>query len=263
MRTRIKARVLASAKVALHPGLLVFAVSMMMAGCRLPGKPEEGPEVPRPEQVKNFEAIYGSNCAGCHGANGQKGAAMNLANPEYQALVDDATLKDIITNGQKGTLMPAFGVKRGGELTEEQVNVLVSGMRARWSKGNVLAGLDAPAWKATSTGDVANGGQVYAAACARCHGESLQKPGKSGSILDGSFLAVVNEQMIRTTVIAGRPDLEMPDWRKLKQNGPMTESEVTDVTAWLLAQKPALPGQPYANAERVPAETANKSSGKE
>ena len=42
------------------------------------------------------------------------GAATNLANPEYEALVDDATLRDVIAKGEKGTLMPAFAVKSGG-----------------------------------------------------------------------------------------------------------------------------------------------------
>ena len=255
MKIRTRLDVLSSA-------LMVGCVGLVMvAGCRLPGTPEPGPEVPRPETVTNFDALYGNSCAGCHGANGQNGAAANLANPEYQALVDDATLRDIITNGEKGTLMPAFGLKRGGELTDAQIDALVKGLRAKWSKGNVLNGLNAPAWKAALTANAANGEQVYAQTCAGCHGESARKPGKSGSILDGSFLAVVNEQMIRTTVIAGRPDLGMPDWRGLRKDRALTDQEITDVTAWLVSQKPALPGQPYgvAAAPAAPA-TAAKSA---
>jgi cytochrome c oxidase cbb3-type subunit 3/ubiquinol-cytochrome c reductase cytochrome c subunit len=269
MKIRTRSRkdrlaVLTSALFAVCAAFLLFAMSLFV-GCKLPGKPEEGPEVPRPETVTNFDTLYGSSCAGCHGANGQNGAAMNLANPEYQALVDDATLRDIIANGEKGTLMPAFGVKRGGELTDAQIDALVKGMRARWSKGDVLNGQNAPAWKATHAGDAANGQQVYATTCAQCHGESAQKPGKSGSILDGSFLAVVNEQMIRTTVIAGRPDLGMPDWRGLVKGRTLTDNEVTDVTAWLMSQKPALPGQPYGSAApaAIPAQPAGKPAGKE
>lgn len=245
MKIRIRHNVLPLALMAACTSLVVIS------GCKLPGKPEEGPEVPRPEQVMSFETLYGNNCAGCHGANGQNGMAINLANPTYQALVDDATLKQIIVNGEAGTLMPAFGLKRGGELTDQQVDALVKGMRERWGKGNVLAGLNAPPWKAAQAANVANGQQVYAAACARCHGENAGKPGKDGSILDGSYLALVNEQTIRTTTIAGRPDLGMPDWRGLRNDRPLTDSEVTDVAAWLMAQKPALPGQPYASAGPV------------
>lgn len=230
----------------LRPGLVLMAGSLtLLCGCRLPGKPTPDDVVPRPEAVLSFDKLYGQNCAGCHGVGGQNGAAMNLANPLYQALVDDATLRDVITNGEKGTLMPAFGQSAGGNLSDAQVNAIVSGMRARWSKGNVLAGQNAPPYKASGAGDAGRGQQVYATACARCHGAVGQKPGAAGSILDGSFLALVNPQTIRSTVIAGRPDLGQPDWRGDIPGHPLTDADINDVTAWMMAQKPANPGQPY------------------
>ena len=75
-------------------------VTMAVSGCNLPGRPAAGPEVPRPNAVMSFDKLYGENCAGCHGKNGQGGAATDLANPEYQALIDDATLRDIIAKGE-------------------------------------------------------------------------------------------------------------------------------------------------------------------
>ena len=141
--------------------------------------------------------------------------------------------------------MPAFAESAGGNLTDAQVNAIVSGMRARWAKGDVLAGQNAPPYKASQGGNADDGKRVYAMACARCHGATGQKPGPAGSILDGSFLALVNSQTIRTTVVAGRPDLGHPDWRNYVQGHPLTDSDVNDVTAWLMAQRPANPGQPY------------------
>lgn len=228
-------------------GLCMLA-SILPAGCNLPGKPKPEPEVPRPEEVLSFDALYKANCAGCHGADGQYGAAMNLANPEYQGLVDDATLRDVIRKGEKGTLMPGFAVESGGTLTNKQVDALVQGIRARWRQGDPFGGQTPPPYKATHAGDPAKGKAVYAAACARCHGESAQKPGKAGSILDGSFLALINEQMVRSTIIAGRPDIGEPDWRGHIEGRAMTDEEVTDVSAWLMSQKPVNPGQPYPNA---------------
>lgn len=216
-----------------------------LAGCRLPGRPTPGDIVPRPDAVMSFDKLYGQNCAGCHGTNGENGAATDLANPEYEALVDDATLRDVIANGEKGTLMPGFGTNAGGSLTDAQVNALVNGMRARWGRPDAFGGQTPPAYKATGDGDAAHGQQVYATACAQCHGATAQQPGKAGSILDGSFLALVNAQTIRTTVIAGRPDIGQPDWRGDVPGHPLSDAEVSDVTAWLLAQRPANPGQPY------------------
>jgi cytochrome c oxidase cbb3-type subunit 3 len=226
-------------------------VLLALAGCDLPGKPKAGPEVPRPEQVLGFEALYRANCAGCHGVEGQNGAAAELANPEYQALIDDASMREVISKGETGTLMPAFAQENGGQLTDKQIDALVEGIRGSWRKENVFGGETPPPYKATHAGDATKGKAVYAIACARCHGVSAQEPGKAGSVLDGSFLALINEQMLRTTVIAGRPDIGEPDWRGHIPGRAMTDDEVTDVSAWLMAQRPENPGQPYPNLNVV------------
>ena len=220
-----------------------------LGGCHLPGRPAPGPEIPRPAQVLSFDVLYGENCAACHGANGQNGAATNLANPEYEALIDDASLRNVIANGEKGSLMPAFALASGGDLTEAQVDAIGRGMRARWARPNVFAGVTPPPYGATRTGDVGQGGAVYVAACAHCHGVTAQQPGPAGSILDGSFLALMNAQTIRTTIIAGRPDIGQPDWRGDVPGQPLTDAEITNVTAWLLAQTPAHPGHPYPTTQ--------------
>jgi cytochrome c oxidase cbb3-type subunit 3 len=229
-------------------GMVGIALPVLM-GCDLPGRPQPGPEVPRPEMVKSFDTLYGANCAGCHGKDGDNGSATNLANPEYEALIDDASLRDVIANGEKGTLMPGFSTKSGGPLTDAQVDAIVQGIRSRWKTDNALAGQNSPPYKASHPGDGGKGGAVYAAACARCHGNDAQHPGSAGSILDGSFLALINEQTVRTTIIAGRPDIGEPDWRNHIPGRSMTDDEITNVSAWLIAQRPAIPGQPYPNTQ--------------
>jgi cytochrome c oxidase cbb3-type subunit 3/ubiquinol-cytochrome c reductase cytochrome c subunit len=189
--------------------------------------------------------------------NGKNGVALNLSNPEYQALVDDATLRDVIANGEKGTLMPAF--RQEGTLTDSQINALVGEMRRRWQKLNAFGGATPPPYKASHPGDAAKGQQVYTAACASCHGESVQKPGKDGSILEGAFLALINEQTVRTIVIAGRPDIGQPDWRNHIKGHWLSDDEITDVTAWLMAQRSANPVQPYRSRGATEAQPlANK-----
>lgn len=245
-----------------HNGAVMLGLAVaLLSGCDLPGRPKPGPEVSRPEAVLTFDALYDQNCAGCHGANGQNGAATNLANPEYQALIDDESLRDVIAKGEKGTLMPAFNTRNGGSLTSEQIEVILRGMRARWSQANVFAGQTPPPYKATHAGDVSKGQAVYSAACARCHHTTAKEvvkggPEDGGSILDGSFLALVNEQTVRTIVIAGRPDIGQPDWRNHVAGRSLTDDEITNVTAWLIAQRPAAPGQPYSTTAPSPAPTS-------
>ena len=230
----------------------VLAPFTVICACDLPGKPKPGPEVPRPEAVLTFDALYSNNCAGCHGRKGEFGSAAQLDNPEYQALADDTTLYDTIANGFKGTLMPAFSIAHGGELTDQQIDALVQGMRERWRIPNAFGSDTPPPYKATHPGDASKGQQVYGAACASCHGPDAQHPGKAGALLDGSFLALINEQTIRTIVIAGRPDIGQPDWRNHIHGHPLTDDEITNVSAWLMAQKPLLPGQPYPNLNALP-----------
>jgi cytochrome c oxidase cbb3-type subunit 3/ubiquinol-cytochrome c reductase cytochrome c subunit len=241
---------------------LLAPFAFAAAGCNMPGRPEPGPEVPRPEAVMSLDKLYGENCAGCHGANGQGGAAISLSNPEYQALIDDATMRDVIANGEKGTLMPGFSVKAGGELSDAQIDELMKEMRARWSKPNAFGGDTPPPYKATHAGDAGQGQAVYATACARCHGPSAQKPGKDGSILDGSLLALINEQTVRSIVIAGRPDVGQPDWRNHIEGSPLTDGEITNVTAWLMSQRPARPGQPYPDMQPAAKPAAQPSASK-
>jgi mono/diheme cytochrome c family protein len=144
--------------------------------------------------------------------------------------------------------MPGFSLRSGGSLTEAQIDAIVRGIRARWRKENASGGDTLPPYKAVHPGDLTKGQAVYAAACARCHGDS-HNPGTAGSILDGSFLDLINEQTVRTTIIAGRPDIGEPDWRNHIPGRAMTDDEITAVSAWLIAQKPATPGQPYPNAK--------------
>jgi cytochrome c oxidase cbb3-type subunit 3 len=165
-----------------------------------------------------------------------------LASPVYQALVDDATLRRIVAQGLPGSMMPAFSKSFGGDLTDAQVDAIVHGVRANWKKGNALAGESMPPYADDGKGNVKSGEQVYAGNCANCHGPAGGKIGEAGSVLNPAFLSLVVPQTLRTTVIVGRPDLGMPDWRDQKDN-PMTAQEVSDVVAFLVAQKPSRGGE--------------------
>lgn len=227
--------------------LLLFAAwcAVWLAACdSLPGKPDPADRPLRPSEVTDLGRLYGENCAGCHGADGQMGAALPLDHPVYLALVDDASLRRIIADGVADTAMPPFAKSQGGMLTDAQVELLVDGIRARWGKADALGGATPPSWQGDGAGNVPRGAAAYATFCVRCHGDA-GTGGSAGSIVDGSFLALVSPQSLRTLVIAGRPDLGHPDWRGYVEGRPMTAQEVSDVVAWLVAQTPALPGRAY------------------
>jgi mono/diheme cytochrome c family protein len=226
-------------------GFAEILAVLAMTGCKqLSGRPGPGPEVVRPDDVHDFKTLYKLNCAGCHGAEGRGGPAVSLADPVYLALVDDVTLRRLTANGVPGTLMPAFARSSGGTLTDPQIDVLVQEMRTRWAKPDALGGISPPSYHASSPGDAGGGAGVYQTYCASCHGPGGQGGGKAHSIVDGSYLALVSDQALRTTVIVGVPDRGAPDWRNNVPGRPMSAQEISDVVAWLVALRPKSPGLP-------------------
>ena len=221
-------------------GLAGATLLLLTAGCnQMPGTPKPGVLVPRPDSITDFATLYGQNCAGCHGKDGQNGPALDLANPVYQAWVDDAAIRKVIAGSEPGTQMPAFGQAAGGFLTAAQVDALVHGMRTAWQKPGTLSDQTPPPYQPVTQGDATRGQAVYQAACARCH----EQPGRK--ITDPTFLALINDQTLRTIIIAGRPDLSHPDWRTGMDDHPLTDDQVTDTVAWLATLRSQTPGQPY------------------
>ncbi len=226
--------------------LIVLSVTVL-AGCSAsPGRPHKGTETPTPTDVLEFGALYGENCAACHGADGRGGAAIALANPVYLAIADDAALRAVVANGARGTSMPAFAQSAGGMLTDKQIDVLVGGIRARWGRPGILDGANPPAYAARSPGNAQRGELAYGTYCQSCHGPGGSGGPKGSAITNDAFLALVSDQGLRTLVITGRPELGAPDWRENTPGRPMSDQDVTDVVAWLASRRVESPGQPYA-----------------
>lgn len=220
--------------------VLIASVAAVLSGCHI-YNPSSGSEtVQRPSAVMDFAALYGNNCAACHGADGANGPAMDLANPEYQALVDDATLRKWIGGGMPGTQMPAFAKSNGGMLTDAQVNAIIAGMRQRWSRPGALEGTQPPPYTDSRTGDAGRGAQTYQARCAICH-----KQGRE-DISSPVYLALVSDQTFRTMIIAGSPDIGQPDWRHDSADGklatPLSAQDINDIIAYLDGLRNASPG---------------------
>jgi cytochrome c oxidase cbb3-type subunit 3 len=224
--------------------LLFFSLTLAMSttGCHQRiGPPNDEEELMRPEEVVSFDRLYKQNCSACHGENGSGGPALDLANPNYLALVDDESLRQWITSGMPGTQMPAFGASAGGFLTPQQVDVLVSGMRSRWARaGRNLT--DMPPYASNAAGKADHGHQVFQVSCSSCHQTEKQ------TVTDTSYLALVSDQSLRTIIIAGRPDLGNPDWKQVRPSQPLTDQDVSDIVAYLHSLRSDTPGQPYPGA---------------
>src|ERR1700688_3730033 len=177
--------------------VVLFALGL--GGCaNAPGRPDSSEMPVVPGEVSDFGVLYAQNCSGCHGSEGKGGAAIALANPVYLAVADDAILHRATASGIPGTSMPAFAQSDGGMLTSKQVDVIVNGIRERWSNPNIFSGADPPPYSSSAPGDSARGSEVYATYCSSCHGAAGRGGQKASSIVDGSFLALVSDQELRT-----------------------------------------------------------------
>lgn len=231
-----------------HQAGILLAVSLSCAACsHLSGRPAPNAIPLNPDEVTDFAVLYETNCSGCHGQIGQGGGpALSLGDPVYLALASDSVMKKTAKNGIAGTSMAAFAQSAGGLLTDKQVEIIVEGIRQRYSKPNALAGITPPPYAETKPGDPTRGTEVYKTFCASCHGPDGKGSSKASSIVDGSFLALLTDQELRTLTIVGRPDLNAPDWRNDVPGKAMSDQEISDVVAWLASQRPKYPGQPFA-----------------
>jgi len=233
--------------------LIILSLTLVLAGCDWPGKPNPADRPKTPEDVLEFAALYERNCAGCHGAGGKVGPAPPLNDPLFRAIVPEKTLAAVITRGRAGTPMPAFAKEFGGELTTAQVQVLVNEIKGvpyrivkdheeGAGKAQILADAKgiAPAWgiPPSSTGQLPSylapavksdessqkrreaGAMAFARACASCHGDLGQGVARAGhlrrQIHNQVFLALISDQALRRYVITGRPDLGMPSYAEKK-----------------------------------------------
>jgi cytochrome c oxidase cbb3-type subunit 3 len=225
--------------------VIAIVLAVTLTGCDIvPGRARaRESRGSAPTQAAVFHALYGQQCAGCHGRDGRLGAARPLNDVVYLALAPADRIRQVIANGIPGTAQSAFAISAGGALTDEQIESLVQGLQSAWSRPDALRGETVPPY-AAALGDPERGSAVYAAACASCHGADGRGGPKARSVVDPSYLALVSDQHLRTTVIAGRGDLGMPDWRGQIAGRALSPSEVSDVVAWLSRKRAPVPGRP-------------------
>jgi cytochrome c oxidase cbb3-type subunit 3 len=173
--------------------------------------------------MRSAPALFGDNCAACHGREATGG-------PGFPSLVYGAwllggdpetileTLRVGITSDHPDTRvsqMLAFG--RDGILTRPQVETVVGYVRS-------LSGAEA-------TPEVlSEGAQIFAENCASCHGADGRGLDEMGSpdLTDGFWIYGGDHDSVFRTVWGGRQGW-MPSWE-----GRLTDSERKILTAYLL-----------------------------
>ena len=223
---------------------LLLVSLLALGGCHLTGKPKPDSKWKPASETTDFATLYRQNCIGCHGLGQVVAGSIAMDNPAYLSVVPRGTLLDVISDGISATAMPGFSAAEGGTLTDDQIEILVNGIVAK-KPAKPLCPL--PPY-AANLGDPTRGAAVFNAACAPCHGKDGSGSEKAGSVVSPAYLGLVSNQYLRTIVIAGRPDLGCPDFANRTPGQPMADTDIADVTAWLVSNRKNEFGKPLAPA---------------
>ena len=106
--------------------------------------------------IESGSRLYGAQCAGCHGPNGDMINSVDLRRGQFKTAVTDEDLVRVLATGVPGAGMPAFGGLQSGE-----VNGLIAFIRS---------GFDAAAGGVV-LGDAARGQTLFSGKgeCSSCH----------------------------------------------------------------------------------------------
>lgn len=226
---------------------LVLGLALLTTtGCEPWGKPDD-PEKPAAD-ITDFKTLYGTNCAGCHGADGKYGPGRILNDALYLKVLPREELHKILVYGRAGTQMPPWALKQGGPLNEKQIDALVDGIYQNWGKPVDLHGAELPPYSApVESGDPTAGKKLFARNCFMCHGPGA----KVGLVTSPSYLQLVSNQMLRTSIIVGRSDLGMPSYLNLKAGRPLANQDISDLVSYLASLRPAgaVPDDMYTNTD--------------
>ena len=114
--------------------------------------------------------VYTSECALCHGANGDEVDGVNLRLGRFRRSVSDDDLREVVTTGLSNARMPAF------DLSANELDGIVAYIRA---------GFD-PSGIAVKVGDVARGQDLFEGEgdCSTCHRVNGRGPRSAPDLSD-------------------------------------------------------------------------------
>lgn len=214
-----------------------------------PGAPNAAPAsreqalAKRAAQQKHGGELYGHICAVCHGVNGEgykADRAPALAQQDFLASANNWFLRSSIARGRKGTTMSAWAKEHGGPLSPDDIDDIVEFMRT-WQKAP-RATLD----ERPLRGDAKRAEPLYAAECAKCHGEH-GIGGPNIQIGDPALLSGVSYGFLRHAISKGRSGTPMPSFaQKLGEQG------IEDMVALIRSFMPAPTPQVPAGGEQPP-----------
>lgn len=183
--------------------------------------------------------LFAANCAVCHGVDGKGRVGASL--DAFPGIEPGPALETIIAEGVTGSVMPAWSADRGGPLSLKDIRDIAAYILGAFDGTKPITPLPtyvAPAIPALPDigGDPAGGAVVYQANCVMCHGERGE--GRFGATLAKAWPSTDPDIYLRQVVHQGIAGTIMPAWAQ-ENGGPLTDTEIADVAAFVLTFEPA------------------------
>jgi mono/diheme cytochrome c family protein len=205
------------------------------------------------------ELVFAENCSACHGQFGQGGPNPTragdiippISSAEYLKTRDDATIRNIISQGQPNFGMSPFGDINGGPLNTDEIDALVTFIRS-W-EANPPADLPPQAPPAIIPTPVVSAQQplsgtpgsfseqvlpIFQEECAKCHSPNTQLGGWDAS----SYEAVMSSGDNAPVVIAADVQNSLLAQYLLGSNGKfmppsggLSQEEIQAILDWIAA----------------------------
>lgn len=195
----------------------VLGATLLVSQCSR----QRAANLPETSELAEGARLYRTYCGLCHGDEGEGYAADNanaLANQHFLASVSDEFLRENTALGHPGTSMAAYASSAGGPLSDAEIDTLVAFIRS-WQE------VESANLVETVEGDAQAAEDVYARACASCHGDRGQ--GASAQSLNNPvFLRSASDGQIDYAIRHGRPGTPMPAFE-----GQLSEASLSNLVA--------------------------------
>ncbi len=165
--------------------------------------------------------LFAKNCSPCHGEFGEGGpnptrpndVIAPISSAEYLQTRDDSTLRAVISRGQPNFGMSPFATSYGGPLDDDEIDALVTFLRA-WQDSPPV---ELPPEVAARPISV-SGQEIYAEVCSQCHGPDGR--GDIGpSLADPAFQTGITDQDLYNTINLGHEATAMIGWGDILSAG--------------------------------------------
>src|SRR5262245_12064192 len=205
-----------------HQRFVTMSVVVVTVGIAALGRNQEARRAPL--AAKRGGHLYQRMCAVCHGPTGtgyKADQAPAITHPDFLASAGDAFLRNAIQNGRMGTTMSAWSVERGSPLVASDIDAVIRFLRG-WDRRPHPTLDEHPL-----TGDAAQGAEIYARECARCHGPR-GTGGPYVNIGNPQLLSTATNGFLRQAIRNGRPGTAMAGFAST-----LGEGAIEDVIALL------------------------------